>query len=75
MKKKVITLVAILILAFLLLPTRSQAKDGGTVEYRAFLYAVKDVHSFKETDQNYEQEYYEGLIIELFGLEIFNNVK
>ena len=75
MKKKILSLFLIVFLTLLLFPIRSQAKDGGTVVYTAVLYTVKDVHQFKSTPPNMPQEYYEGLIVKVFGVEIFNNVK
>jgi len=74
LKKKII---AICIVAFILLcPIVLKTKDGGTVEYRAVLYCVQDVHRFASIeDQENGKEYDEGIIIEILGFEVFNNVK
>ena len=56
----------------LLFPVRMQAKDGGSVHYTALLYQVKDVHQFSDTEG---KDFDEGIIIEILGYEIFNNVK
>lgn len=76
MKKKIIIFVCILMAVILLFPVRLQKRDGGTVEYKALLYKVSDVHSLT-TLEEYEQgkEFNEGIIVEIFGIEVFNNVK
>ena len=75
MKKKVIIGLCALIAVILLFPVRLQKKDGGTVEYKALLYKVSDVHSLT-TVEEYEngKEFNEGIIIEILGIEVFNNV-
>jgi len=76
MKKTVIGL-CILLAVILLFPVRLQYKDGGSVEYKALLYSVKKVHTIalNDTMDGIEQDYLEGIVIKIFGLEIFNNVK
>ncbi len=79
MKKKVM-IIAIVIIAFILLfPIRNQLKDGGTVEYKALLYKVSKVKrliSIEEMEKEGKiKEYDHGIIIEILGFEIFNNVK
>ncbi len=44
MKKTFIPIACIVFALLLLLPIPHQMKDGGTVEYRAVLYSVSDVH-------------------------------
>ena len=78
--KKAIVIVCILIALLLLIPFPAKLKDGGTVHYNAILYDVYDVHRIKPVenplaDGTFETEYLEGIIIEIFGVEIFNNVK
>ena len=75
MKKKVIICICVLVAIILLFPIRLQKKDGGTVEYKALLYKVSDVHSLT-TLEEYEngKEFNEGIIIEILGIEVFNNV-
>lgn len=79
MKKKIIALVIIAVLLVLLFPMRTQLKDGGTVEYKAMLYKVSRVQRLISTEEMEQEgkvkEYDEGIIIELLGFEIFNNVK
>ncbi len=79
MKKKVIIVILAVILLILLFPIRNQLKDGGTVEYKAILYKVSKVKrliSVEEMEKEEKiKEYDQGIIIEIFGFEIFNNVK
>ena len=76
MKKKWIKMLCVAIALILLFPVPIKFKDGGTVEYTAILYKISDVHSLA-TPEDYEngKEFYEGIIIEIFGFEIYNNVK
>lgn len=73
MKKKIIIIVSVILAIVLLFPFPIQKKDGGTVDYKAALYCVSDVHRIVpyENDVKYE----DGIIIEIFGVEVFNNVK
>ena len=78
--KKALIVICILVALILLFPIRLQMKDGGTVVYNAILYDVYDVHRIKPVenpspDGTYETEYIEGIIIEILGVEVFNNTK
>ncbi len=79
MKRKVIIISVIVILFILLFPIRHQLKDGGTVEYKALVYKiskVKKLISIEEMEQEGKiKEYDHGIVIEIFGKEIYNNVK
>lgn len=81
MKKKVIivTVMVIVVLLILLFPIRNQLKDGGTIEYRALLYKISKVHSLISIEEMEREgkikEYDDGIIIEILGFEIYNNVK
>ena len=68
MKKKVI--ICILLAGVFLLPIPMRLKDGGTVKYNALLYTVSDVHKMYG-----ENEYSEVTIVEILGVEVFNNVQ
>ena len=70
--KKAIIIILILVALILLFPIREQAKDGGTVLYNAILYDVYDVHRLS-TEEG--KDFDEGIIIEILGYEVFNNVK
>ncbi len=70
--KKKITIAAIIILLLVLLvPIPAHVKDGGTVVYGALVYRVSDVHRLAIQGDGYE----EGIIIEILGFEVFNNVR
>ena len=76
--KKVIVAICILIALVLLIPFPAKLKDGGTTHYHAVLYDVYDVHAIKPSDDptqggTFETEYIEGIIIKIFGVEIFNS--
>lgn len=75
-KKLILTVAAVLLLAVLLIPLPLRLKDGGTVIWQAVLYSVSDVHSMTgEEESRAGKLYYEGIIIKIFGIEVFNNVK
>lgn len=74
MKKIRLFLIAILlILLVLLIPIPRHLKDGGTIEYKAVLYKVSNVHSLNSLES--EKLYREGIIVEVFGFEVYNNVE
>ncbi len=79
MKKKVIIAIIIAILLILVVPLPMYLNDGGTVEYKALLYKVSKVKrliSIEEMEKEGKiKEYDHGIIIEILGFEIFNNVK
>ena len=79
MKKKVIIVLIVAILLILLFPIRSQLRDGGTVEYKALLYKVSKVSrliSIEEMEaEGKVKDYDKGIIVEILGFEIFNNVE
>lgn len=73
MKKKItIVVVIVAILLILLVPIPMHLNDGGTVEYKALTYKVSKVHKLTG---DLEKMYEDGTIIEILGMEIFNNVK
>ena len=71
MKKKFMILISILLVIILLFPIPIRLKDGGTVKYQAVLYCVSDVHRLAPSKA---KGYDEGIIIEILGMQIFNNV-
>lgn len=79
MKKKLIIALVVLILLILLFPIRNQLKDGVTVEYKALVYKVSKVKKLISTEEMEQEgkikEYNQGIIIEILGFEIHNNVK
>ena len=72
MKKKIVMAVCIFVVIVLLIPIPMRMKDGGTVKYQAMLYSVSDVHRLApSTESGYEN----GIIIEILGMQVFNNVE
>lgn len=72
MKKKIITACILIVVLILLIPIPIHLKDGGTVEYNALSYKISKVHRVVEDSEN---GYENGIIIEIFGIELYNNVK
>ena len=72
MKKFILALI-IIVLLICLVPFRAQYKDGGSVHYNAILYDVYDVHSIYDAGADTEIKYVEGFIIEIFGIQVYNN--
>lgn len=70
MKKKIIVVSVVLIMFILLVPIPFKLKDGGTIEYKSLTYKISRVHRLL-ADVGYE----DGLIIKVFGIEFYNNVK
>lgn len=77
--KKIVLVVIVAILLIILFPRTRYLNDGGTVEYKAIVYKVSKVHrliSIEEMEQEGKvKEYDDGIVIEIFGFEIFNNVE
>ncbi len=71
MKKKILIAVIVIILLVLLIPIPMRLKDGGTIEYKALIYTISKVHRL---NHNSKSGYDNGLIIKIFGKEIYNNV-
>ena len=71
--KKAIIIILILVALILLFPIRGQFKDGGSVEYRAILYTVYDVHSLYDDGSRTEVRFVEGTIVEILGHQVYNN--
>lgn len=71
MKKKILIAVIVIILLVLLVPIPMRSKDGGTIEYKALIYTISKVHRL---NHNSKSGYDNGLIIKIFGKEIYNNV-
>ena len=71
MKKKVIIVIIIIILLILLVPIPTHLRDGGTVEYKALTYKISKVHRLVDSGTRYK----DGIIVEILGFEIYNNVE
>lgn len=74
-KKKIAIIIAIIALAIILLfPIRLCLEDGGSVEYRAILYTYTDVKRLG-VEVGGQMDYQEGTIVEIVGVEVYNNVE
>lgn len=71
MKKKILIAVIVISLLVLLIPIPMRLKDGGTIEYKALIYTISKVHRL---NHNSKSGYDNGLIIKIFGKEMYNNV-
>ena len=74
MEKKVMIGICVLLAIVLLVPIPMRLKDGGTVVYHAVLYQVEDVHRLGAVDTA-EDEYLEGMIVRILGMEVYNSVE
>lgn len=70
--KKLLTGICIALALVLLFPFPVRLKDGGSVEWNALLYSVTDVRRLAPET---ESGYLEGTIVEILGVEVFNNVE
>ena len=70
MKKKIIIIVIILTIIIMLFPTRNILKDGGTIEYKSFLYKVTKYHRLIN-----ESNTFTGWKVEILGLTIRDDLK
>ena len=79
MKKHITVIITILIILVLMFPIRTQLRDGGTVEYKSLTYKISKVKrliSEEEAEKEGKvQNYDRGIIVELFGFEIYNDVE
>lgn len=66
--------ICVLLAIVLLVPIPMRLKDGGTVVYHAVLYQVEDVHRLGAVDTA-EDEYLEGMIVRILGMEVYNSVE
>ncbi len=74
--KKLIKIACAILALVLLFPIPMKFRDGGTTEYTAILYKISDVHAIAtKEDMEKGKEYYEGIIVEILGKEVYNNVK
>lgn len=74
MKKKAMIGICVLLAIVLLVPIPMRLKGGGTVVYRAVLYQVEDVHRLGAVDTAGD-EYLEGMIVRILGMEVYNSVE
>ncbi len=70
-KKYLIIAVVIILVAILIIPIPSKLKDGGSIEYKSLTYKITKVHQLNNNSKN---GYDDGIIIKIFGVQVFNNV-
>ena len=73
--KKMLIIIVVILLTVLIVPSREQMKDGGTVHYNAIVYDVYNVHRFMPItipNENTEIDYINGIIVEVLGVELIN---
>ena len=79
MKKKLVIALVVIILLVLLFPIPMKLKDGGTIEYKALVYKISKVKRLLTIEEREEEgntkEYDQGIIIEILGFEVYNNVE
>ena len=74
--KKLLAGICIVLALMLLIPVPMRLKDGGSVEWNAVLYTVTDVHRIRPTPSSvWEENFEEGIIIEILGREVFRRVE
>ena len=72
-KKKLIIALCVMAIIVLFVPRVYVLKDGGSKEFTALTYRITKVHSLNPVES--EKEFATGTIIEIFGREVYNNVK
>ena len=72
MRHSGILVLGILIALILLIPIPMRMKDGGSVEYRAVLFCVTDVHKI---DHEADDGYIDGTVVEVLGMEIYSDME
>lgn len=79
MKKKALIINVTLLLAILLFPIRLNLKDGGSVQYKSLTYSITKVHSLVSEEEAIKdgkvKPYKDGIIVEILGMKIFDNVE
>ena len=74
--KKLLAGICLVLALVLLVPFPVRLKDGGSVEWNAVLYSVTDVHRIRPTPSSvWEDNFEEGVIIEILGREVFRRVE
>lgn len=71
MKSGVLMIVSFILAAVLLIPIPMRLRDGGSVEYRAILYKVVDMHRI---DAQSPDGYIDGTVVEILGMEVYRDV-
>lgn len=67
--KKIIVIIAIMIIIMLIPISIRRLKDGGSVEYKAILYKITKIHRLNEQS---EDGYERGWVINILGIQVYN---
>ncbi len=71
MKKKIFMIIAILVvLLILLIPTRINWKDGGSVSYKSIIYEITKIHQLAE-DTDGVKPYIDGFEVKILGMTVY----
>lgn len=76
-KKKAIRIGVLLALLLLLFPIMGRLKDGGSIRFQSLTYTITRVHALVGPDEpNPEgKEFHEGLVVEILGRTVYDNVQ
>lgn len=78
LKKKTALILAAVMLIVLLFPVKMYLKDGGSVIYKSLLYEVTKVHRLKipaeSTTEAADISFEDGIIIEILGVTVYENI-
>ena len=71
MKKTLIIIgITLLVLIVLLIPKVDVLKDGEIKKYTSLTYQIIKKHTLNDNNKNYE----DGLIVKIFGIEVYNDI-
>lgn len=70
MKRKVLAIIAGIVVALMLIPLPFGLKDGGSIRFQAVLYSVTRVHQLNEAVVG---GYQDGLIVEILGMRVYES--
>ncbi len=73
MRKKTIVTAVIVLVLIMLIPIKTELKDGGTVSYSAILYGITKRHSMHIKDG--VNGYDIGIEVRILFFEVYNDVK
>ncbi len=74
MKRKITIIIAVILALLLLTPVPIRYDDGGSVQYKAVLYSVYDIHRINP-DMDTEDMYIEGIIIKVLGMKVYDSTQ
>lgn len=76
MKKKLIKILAVIVLILLLFPFNIQfLKDGGSKCFRSLTYEIIKIHRLTDVEGSEGDTYVDGLIIKVLGFDVYNSFK